>query len=139
MGLGLHGPISAAQFAEFETFYRKRDVLPGLSLCPLADPSLVHLLGEGSYRIELFMDVWFRELGGEEWPIDDGRLTMDGIVIEPIGLAEADVWVQTALDNDIVAADKTAIICRLSVHAEHDLLSGLARRCAGWRRDVGIS
>ncbi len=89
--MGLHGPVSTAELERFEAFYRSRGSAPGLSLCPLADPSLVELLGERGYRIEHFMQTWYRELTA-----DDRRTTAEGILVRPILPEEADLWVLTA-------------------------------------------
>lgn len=62
IGMGLAGPVRAAELDRFEGFYRSRGLAPGLSLCRLADPTLIALLGERSYRIERFMQTWYRPL-----------------------------------------------------------------------------
>ena len=41
IGLGLHGPVTEAELARMEAFYTGRGLAPELSLCPLADESLV--------------------------------------------------------------------------------------------------
>jgi GNAT superfamily N-acetyltransferase len=91
IGLGLHAPVSAAELDRFETFYRSRGSAPSLSLCPLTDPTLMELLGERGYRIEHFMQTWYRELTA-----DDRRTTAEGILVRSILPEEADLWVATA-------------------------------------------
>jgi ribosomal protein S18 acetylase RimI-like enzyme len=91
IGMGLHGPVSAAELDRFEAFYRERDCAPALSLCPLAAPSLIELLSERGYRLERFMQTWYREL-----TTDDRRATTADIVVRPILPEEAELWVLTA-------------------------------------------
>jgi GNAT superfamily N-acetyltransferase len=90
IGLGLYGPVAEADLARMEAFYADRNLAPELSLCPLADESLVDALGARGYRIRMFMHTWVREL------TDDGRRTTDGVVVRPIERGEADLWVRTA-------------------------------------------
>ena len=90
LGMGLHGPVAAAEIARMEAFYAGRGLPSELSLCPLADESLVDALGARGYRIRMFMHTWVREL------TDDGRRTGDDIVVRPIEPGEADLWVRTA-------------------------------------------
>jgi len=90
LGMGLHGPVAAAEIARMEAFYAGRGLPSELSLCPLADESLVDALGARGYRIRMFMHTWVRELTG------DGRRTGDDIVVRPIEPDEADLWVRTA-------------------------------------------
>ena len=90
IGLGMHGPVAEAELAQMEAFYAGRGLAPELSLCPLADESLVALLGARGYRIQMFMHTWVREL------TDDGRRTTDDIVVRQIKPEEAELWVRTA-------------------------------------------
>src|SRR6266404_4301641 len=51
IGLGMNGPVTAAEFNEMEEFYRSRGAWVNLDFCPHADPSLMDLLGKRGYRI----------------------------------------------------------------------------------------
>lgn len=51
IGLGMNGPVSAAEFDRMEDFYRSRGVPVSLDFCPHADFSLMELLGKRGYRI----------------------------------------------------------------------------------------
>jgi GNAT superfamily N-acetyltransferase len=66
VGIGLNGPISEAVLCELESFFRTRGARPAIDLCPLADPSLVELLGAHGYRITEFNNVLVRRLAGAE-------------------------------------------------------------------------
>jgi hypothetical protein len=54
-----------------EAFYAGRGLPPELSLCPLADESLIDALCARGYRIRMFMHTWVREL------TDDGRRNVE--------------------------------------------------------------
>jgi len=51
IGLGMNGPISAADFDRMEEFYRSRGCSVNLDLCPHADWSLIELIGKRGYRV----------------------------------------------------------------------------------------
>lgn len=110
VGLGLHGPIAEAEFARVTVFYRDRGLPAQVSLCPLADRSLLARLNRDGYRPEMFMHVWYRELT----PSDTFPMPSPHIVTRPIQPAEADLWVRTAfgggLDSDDAQPQRTAII-----------------------------
>ncbi len=57
VGMGLHGPVTASEFDEFENFYRERDCPAQIVLSPYADRSLMELAGERGYRITEFNSV----------------------------------------------------------------------------------
>ena len=44
VGIGLHGPVSAAEVDALECFFRTRDAKVSIDLCPLADPGLLEIL-----------------------------------------------------------------------------------------------
>ena len=56
-GLGLSGPVSAAELDELEDFYHARGDRVRLHFCPLADPSLLDLLRSRGYTIDGFFSV----------------------------------------------------------------------------------
>ena len=107
--MGLRGPVSAAEFDRFEAFYLRRGIPPGLSLCPLADRTLVEHLNHRGYQVELFMHVWYR-------PLDHRDIfpASPDISVHPITPSEADLWVRTAfrggLDSDDAEPANSAII-----------------------------
>ncbi len=51
IGLGMNGPVSAAEFDRMEEFFRSRGVPVNLDYCPHADFTLLELLGARGYRI----------------------------------------------------------------------------------------
>ena len=60
LGLGMHGPVSDQELDTLEDFYRSRGSAPNIDLCPMADPSLIELLGRRGYRIFEFNNVLVR-------------------------------------------------------------------------------
>lgn len=66
VGLGQHGPVRGPDMELVEQFYQKRDSLPRIDLCPLADPSL--LPWTVGYRLEGFHSVLFKPTQDEERP-----------------------------------------------------------------------
>jgi GNAT superfamily N-acetyltransferase len=61
-GLGMSGPVTPADLDALEAFYRDRRVAGYVRVCPHADASLVHLLGERGYTLGAFMNVYARPL-----------------------------------------------------------------------------
>jgi len=70
-GLGLNGPVTEADIAGMEEFYRTHGAPVNIETCPLADPSLLKLLNERGYRPIEYSNVLVRELTGGDsrmWP-----------------------------------------------------------------------
>jgi GNAT superfamily N-acetyltransferase len=89
--MGLHSTVSAVELDRFEAFYREHGCTPALSLCPLANLSLIELLNERRYRLEHFMQTWYRDLTA-----DDRPASTPAIIVRPILPEEAELWVLTA-------------------------------------------
>jgi len=66
VGLGLAGPVSAAEFTLMEGFFRSRGAAVRVDVCPLAHSSLLELLGAGNYRATEFNNVLAKQLAGTE-------------------------------------------------------------------------
>jgi GNAT superfamily N-acetyltransferase len=63
VGIGLHGPVSAAQIEQLEQFFRSRGAWrTAIDLCPLADPSVAEALGDRGYRAAEFNNVLVKPL-----------------------------------------------------------------------------
>lgn len=109
VGIGLHGPVSAAEFARMEGFFGNYGVPAQVSLCPLADGSLLELIGRAGYRIEMFMHAWARAIS----PKEDFHLP-PGIVVCPIAYDEAELWARVAfkggLDSEDAEPSRGAVI-----------------------------
>jgi GNAT superfamily N-acetyltransferase len=96
VGLGVHGPVGAADLDLVEQFYRRRNLPPRIDVCPLADGSLLELLNLRGYRLEKFYSVLLyplsepaiSELGApESAPV--------GIGISQAGPEDAELWLKT--------------------------------------------
>jgi GNAT superfamily N-acetyltransferase len=57
VGLGMNGPVAAAEFDKLENFYFSRNEPCRIETCPLADLSLFTLYGERGYRATEFSSV----------------------------------------------------------------------------------
>jgi GNAT superfamily N-acetyltransferase len=75
LGLGMHGPVAAAELDELEAFFRDRGALVTVDLCPHCDPTFRDLLSERGYRVLEFINVMVRTLSADD----------------PIGVLEIDV------------------------------------------------
>jgi GNAT superfamily N-acetyltransferase len=62
VGLGLHGPVTSAEFDAFEEFFRSRNSPAQLVLSPLADVSLMQLAGERGYKVTEFNSVLYNRV-----------------------------------------------------------------------------
>ncbi len=66
LGMGMAGTVTAADFERVEEFYRERGVTPNIDLCPLADVSMLELLGARGYRPLEFNNVLVRRITQED-------------------------------------------------------------------------
>jgi GNAT superfamily N-acetyltransferase len=94
VGLGMHGPVMQTDLEHVERFYHSRNAAPRVSVCPLADPSLIDLLKAGGYRLEMFYSVLVR-------PLDDesrAGIPMPApteVQITQAKPQDADLWIRT--------------------------------------------
>ncbi|MBA3533804.1 MAG: GNAT family N-acetyltransferase [Ardenticatenales bacterium] len=72
VGLGMNGPITAAEIERVEHFYFHAALAAEVELCPLADASLMGQLGERGYRVVRFFNIQVRDLlSGDALPALD--------------------------------------------------------------------
>jgi GNAT superfamily N-acetyltransferase len=71
-GWGLSGPVLATDLDMIEAFYSNRELRPRIRVCPFADPSLLHLLGERGYVIRDYMNVYARHV--KDRRVEDRRV-----------------------------------------------------------------
>ena len=87
VGIGLEGPVSAAELDRLEQFFRSRGARPSIDLCPLADQGLLPQLAERGYRLTEFNNVLARRMAGVEMVLTPRvRRTCPG---------ETDLWSHT--------------------------------------------
>ena len=91
VGLGVHGPLNAADFDLAEQFYRRRNLPLQIDVCPLADGSLLELLSLRGYRLEKFYSVLFYPLPEPGAP----ESAPAGIRISQAGPEDAELWLKT--------------------------------------------
>ena len=87
-GVGMNGPVTEAEFDGLESFYRSRGSAVRIMLCPLADPSLVQLLGCRGYRLAEMENVLVRSIQGDE-PVPPPAAKVSVCRAPP---AEAKLW-----------------------------------------------
>lgn len=105
IGVGMVGPVTEAQLDELEEFYRSRGAAANIDLCPLADPSLMEVLGRRGYRPVEFNNVLVR-------PVEGGA----GSIAEHVKIAkpeQAELWARTMVqgffEREDLAPEEVAI------------------------------
>lgn len=92
MGLGMQEPLSAADLEAVEGFFYARGATPKLELCPLADRSILTLVGERGYRIDQFRNVLVRPISAGEFLPEPSSSVAVTRASTP---EEKDLWLRT--------------------------------------------
>jgi GNAT superfamily N-acetyltransferase len=79
VGLGMSGPVDEQAFESLEAFYHDRGADAVMSMCPLADPSLLHMLGRRGWTATGFEHVLVLELDGAEDTVGSTEVTGLGV------------------------------------------------------------
>ncbi len=87
VGIGLSGPVSEAEIASLEAFFRNRGARAAIDFCPLADAGLLRALSDRGYRPTEFNNVLVRRLGPAE--------TEAASHVRRAQPGEADLWANT--------------------------------------------
>ncbi len=88
-GLGLHGPVMAAELDRVEEFLRPRGGRVVIDLCPIADQSLIDLLQARGYTAAEFENVLVLAMNAGLPPEDGyGR----DVEVRPARADEAELW-----------------------------------------------
>lgn len=92
IGWGLSGPVLATDLDRIEAFYRSRGVPPRIRVCPLADPTLLQLLGKRRYIVQEQMNAYARSLD----PLEDESSSYPNpnVSIRIATSDEAERWLQ---------------------------------------------
>jgi hypothetical protein len=93
LGIGVNGPMTAAEFDAMEDFYRRRGSESLIDLCPMADPTVLEQVSNRRYRIIEFNNLMVKALAPED-------------LADPI---------PAELGIEDVPADQTADWCRLTL------------------------
>ncbi|HXF63441.1 MAG TPA: GNAT family N-acetyltransferase, partial [Caldilineaceae bacterium] len=117
IGLGMVDPVRPAHLEAIEEFYAVRGLPARVDLCPLADNSLIMLLGERGYRVERFYTVLVTRLPSPEAsePPGDIRIT-------PATPGDAARWVQVVsqgFDEAEQSNPETVRILSANFHAQN--------------------
>jgi len=91
VGLSLSGPVTRTDLESTEQFYAGCGAPPRVDLCPMADPSLLHLLNLGGYRLEQFYSVLVRALAEDVVPVP----LPTEVRISQADPTEAELWITT--------------------------------------------
>lgn len=105
-GLGLHGPVTAADLDRIETFFRPSGRVV-IDLCPIADQSLLDLLLARGYGVAEFENILVRSLR-DGLPADDGYGR--DVQIRPARPDEAELWariVGQGFAGDVPVSDES--------------------------------
>ena len=110
---------------QLAAFYRRRGVVAHVDLCPLADPSLLDLLGRRGYRLTEWNNVLARPLG----PGESAALPPAALEVRPATFSEAELWARVVaqgfsgreemgpseLEMGIALFDQSAVQCFLGM------------------------
>lgn len=114
VGLGMGRPVSAAEIAAVEEFYRRHGVVPRIDLCPLADRSLQEGLGPRGYAIARVFNTHVRAVAPSE-----AVPAIPDVRVREAGPDEAELWAQTVargfLGRDDAADSPALELARLTV------------------------
>src|SRR5947209_15843783 len=72
-GLGMFGPVTAADLDRIEAFFKERGAPVFHEVSPLAEGALLGLLNSRGYHPFEFTSVMFRSIGPSETPIAKGN------------------------------------------------------------------
>ncbi len=93
VGLGLCGPVSAAELDQVEAFYKRHEIPAQVDVTPVTDGSLIELLKARDYVIVELNNVLARELKPDERFDEDAP----GFEFRAFSLDQAELWTQTML------------------------------------------
>lgn len=110
LSLGINGEVTSAEVDQLEDFYRSRGCGITISLCPLADPTLVEILGERGYRITHFEHTLWREIppGASEQFLPDG--SPGHAAVRQTTQDDIDTWACTILEGFFGSAQDAALL-----------------------------
>jgi GNAT superfamily N-acetyltransferase len=98
VGMGMIGPVGEAELERVEAFYHDRGAEAVISMCPLADPSLLEGLGRRGWRASGFEHVLALELGGRT---PAGSVAADAGVAAGAGAATTGPAISATADVDV--------------------------------------
>lgn len=117
-GLGMSGTVSAANLEQVEAFYREAGLPAQVDLCPLADPSLMQILGERGYRVFRFYSVLVRPLTEADAIPQAGE-----VAVVQVGQEQEQDWMRVVSQgfngrDDLATKDNNFILTRTVLNRE---------------------
>jgi len=95
VGLGMRGPITAADVDQVEQFFAAHDLPVEVDLCPHADPSLHELLQARGYGVMRFLNVHVRPLTAADRDVPH----VQNIAVTPLDASDEDAWIRAMIDD----------------------------------------
>jgi acetyltransferase (GNAT) family protein len=114
LGLGMHGPVSAEEMDELETFFHDRGASVTVDLCPYSDQTLRDLLSDRGYRIVEFINVMVRTISR-----DDAVEAHPGIEVRQACAEQDELYVKTVIGGFFGREDLTEHEVRLGTTLFH--------------------
>ncbi len=127
-GLGLSGPVSAAELDELEDFYHARGDRVRLHFCPLADPSLLDLLRSRGYTIDGFFSVLVYRIPSSFSPAP----LPPGVSLTRARPEQADEWLQVVAEGFEETASPSPAAFDILGPNFHAAEFGRLLRLGGW-------
>ncbi len=128
VGMGLYGEVTPHDVDRVEQFFRSRGVPSTVVVSPLADASLLNLLGQRGYRIAEFNSVLIRRINPTE-PF----LLPAGIAIERVSPETELLWRRTIAQgfHDVVPVSEEVFDGFASLPGSLDFLALIEDKAAG--------
>lgn len=96
VAMGLEGPVTAEDMDKLEEFFFSRGAAVNIEMCPMADGSLMELLGKRGHRVIEFSNVCFMELGEKD---KAGVKLPKGVEVRKVGREESRLWARTVMQG----------------------------------------
>ncbi len=128
VGMGLYGEVTPEDVDRVEQFFRSRGVASTVVVSPLADASLLNLLGRRGYRIAEFNSVLIRRISAE-----GPFMPPAGIAIERVSPETELLWRRTIAQgfHDVVPVSEEVFEGFASLPGSLDFLALIEGKAAG--------
>lgn len=95
VGLGMRGPITAADVDQVEQFFAAHRLPVEIDLCPHADTSLRELLQARGYGVMRFLNAHVRSLTAADFDVP----LVQNVVVKPLEASDEDAWMHAMIDD----------------------------------------
>jgi len=114
-GIGMKGPVTEADLERLEAFFEVRGSPTQIDLCPLADPSVIELLGMRGYRLREFSNMLVRPLRERGTGVSgDGELK-----IQQCTPPEDEAWARTVaqgFSENLIVSEENLLVLKSLFH-----------------------